>query len=197
MQFRMEFDPPSIDEIRLWNVKTLQEFLRKRGLRVSGRKEELVALVFAAKRMPDYVKPITTEAECTKSIQYDDLLKIPNGKLPNPTDLKGWINEEQGLSSWPPTMAFDIGKYLLSVDNVPLRNRLMSDYKEGKAYSYFASGWVKEVMFHAISESSDFCFLMTECRPSQNINNIPWKVWVAIKKKTGEIHSGYCTCFAG
>ena len=32
----------SIDDIKLWTVVALKDFLRKRNLKVSGRKEELV-----------------------------------------------------------------------------------------------------------------------------------------------------------
>lgn len=28
--------------------------------------------------------------------------------------------------------------------------RLLSDYKEGKAYSYFDSGWLQELLYHPI-----------------------------------------------
>lgn len=41
----------------------------------------------------------------------------------------------------------DIHDYLLSKDHKPLRNRLLGDYKEVKAYSYFDSKWLKEVCF--------------------------------------------------
>ena len=89
-------------------------------------------------------------------------LQIPSGKLPDPESLQNWMSEEDGITSWPPTMALDIGKYLQSLDNIPLKNRLMSDFKDGKAYSYFASGWVKEIFYHAIDETSEFCFFKTE-----------------------------------
>ena len=29
--------------------------------------------------------------------------------------------------------------------------KMLSDYKEGKAYSYFDSGWLGEVQYHPIS----------------------------------------------
>ncbi|KAJ8043561.1 hypothetical protein HOLleu_10706 [Holothuria leucospilota] len=165
----MASDALSIDEIKLWNVKTLQDFLRKRGLKVSGRKEELVALVFAALQMPDST---SADSDSAKREGYSKLLQIPSGKLPDPASLQNWMSEGDGITSWLPTMALDIGKYFQSLDNIPLKNKLMSDYKDGKAYSYFASGWVK-IFYHAIDENSEFCFLKTECRPSQNINNVP------------------------
>ena len=38
----------SFDEINTWRKDVLKHFLKKRGLKVSGRKEELVARLFAA-----------------------------------------------------------------------------------------------------------------------------------------------------
>ncbi|XP_054760455.2 uncharacterized protein LOC129266641 [Lytechinus pictus] len=98
---------------------------------------------------------------------------------------------------WPSTMAFDIGKYLESIDDIPLRRRLMSDYKDQKAYSYFASGWMEEIQYHPIDNKTNYCFLKTKCKPSQRVRDVPWNVWVAANKKTGEVLSAFCECFAG
>lgn len=146
----------SIDEIRLWTVSALKDFLRSRNLKVSGRKEELVALVYAAKIMPAFAPPATSSAEAAaeKKEEYEDLLKTPNGSLPDPRSLTNWLSEEKGVQKWPPTMAFDIGNYLSSIDNIDLRTRLMADYKDQKAYSYFASGWMGEVEYNDISPES-------------------------------------------
>ena len=38
----------SFDEINTWRMDPLKHFLKKRGLKVSGKEEELVALVFTA-----------------------------------------------------------------------------------------------------------------------------------------------------
>ena len=43
----------SIDDIRLWTVPRLRDFLRKRKLKVSGRKDELVALVWSVHQSPE------------------------------------------------------------------------------------------------------------------------------------------------
>ncbi|XP_071843604.1 uncharacterized protein [Apostichopus japonicus] len=94
-------------------------------------------------------------------------------------------------------MYFDIAQYLSNIDNVELCQRLMYDYKEGKAYSYLESGWLGEMFYHVINEKSKFCLLKAGCRPSQRINNIPWQAWICLQKFTGRVIRGYCTCFAG
>ena len=189
----------SIDEIKLWTVDALKAFLRKRSLKVSGRKEELVALVFAAKTMPELSAAGTSAAdgEHQKKRHYADLLKTPLGNLPDPKELSDWESESAAITRWPPTMAFEIGSFLQNIDDVPLRKRLIADYKDQKAYSYFASGWMKEVEYHPITPDSKFCFLRAKCTPSQRVRDIPHSVWVAIEKASGSVQSAHCTCFAG
>ena len=75
-------EEPSIDDIRLWNVSRLKDFLRKRNLKVSGRKDELVALVYAAKMMPDLVPAPARPSGESKSAKYADLLSIGHKTLP-------------------------------------------------------------------------------------------------------------------
>ncbi|XP_071510041.1 uncharacterized protein [Diadema antillarum] len=189
----------SIDEIRLWTVPQLKAFLKKRKLKVSGRKDELVALVFAAKQVPSLAPEPTSDPSEERASKLEDLLMVRNTnlRLPNPDSLQDWEGEQKAITKWPPTMVLEIGQYLENIDNVPLKRRLLSDYKDGKGYSYFASGRVKEIQYNGIASDSDYCFLRTECWPSQNINNVPWKVWVSLHKKSGSINSTYCTCFAG
>ena len=49
------------------------------------------------------------------------------------------------MTLWPPTMLSEISKFLLSEDRRQMGQRVLGDYKEGKAYSYFDSKWLKEV----------------------------------------------------
>lgn len=73
-----------------------------------------------------------------------------------------------------------------------LGKRLPSDYKEGKAYSYFDTKWLK-----VISPTRDLCCLRSTSTPSPKIGNVRHKIWVCADKKTGSVKSTYCTCFAG
>ena len=54
-----EQTPYSLDTISLWNVEALKAFCRRKGLKVSGRREELIARVFAASEqlLPDVLSP--------------------------------------------------------------------------------------------------------------------------------------------
>ena len=88
-------------------------------------------------------------------------------------------------------------KHELVEGKVSLTKRLLCDYKEQKAYSYFTSRFIFDISFHAIKDCSIYCFLKSKCQPSQRIKDVPHESWVLIHKYTGEINSAYCSCFAG
>ena len=191
----------SLDEFNMWKVPQLKAYLRCRGLKTTGRKEELVALAYGAHCLRVPVNPSADETSILKAKQYKSLLYIDGKYLPDPfVDLsEGWMTEENGMEMWPPTMQFDIAEYLLAdvQTDRDFGKRLMSDYKEGKAYSYFDSKWLKNISYHPIADNSKLCFLMSESTPSQNISHTPHKMWVLVHKESGKIVKAYCTCFAG
>ena len=64
----------------------------------------------------------------------------------------------------------------------------------------FTSGWVKEVHYNPLSETSTYCFLAAKVSPSMCAGN--YEAWVAVMKDLGdtpggEIVASYCTCTAG
>ena len=62
---------------------------------------------------------------------------MDGGKLPDPFCIKdGWIGEKEGMRLWPPTLLVDIKDFL----GEKIGARLLQDYKERKAYSYFEAG---------------------------------------------------------
>jgi len=77
------------------------------------------------------------------------------------------------------------------------RKQLLTEYKNGKGFSYFDAKFLQEVLYNPISDDSPFCFLMAKVTPSQNVRHIPHTAWVLIQKATGTIRSAYCTCMAG
>ncbi len=73
--------------------------------------------------------------------------------------------------------------------------RMLRDYKEGKAYSYFDAEWLRQIEYHPISENSKYCVLRAECVPSGRIRDPPHDVWVIVDKKYGNVKSANCGCF--
>lgn len=184
---------------RLNSKEALQTFLRKRGLKTTGRKKDLVALVYAAQVMQIPELPTAEEKERSRDELYKDAFKTDDeGYLPDPLKLNdGWLGEAEGMRLWPPTMYSDICNYLvLNGDYSTLRGKLMKDYKQGKAYSYFASNWLQEVQYHEISPDCRYCYLKAKCVHSNEVM-AKWNLWVLIVKATGEIASAWCRCTSG
>jgi hypothetical protein len=82
----------SFDEIKTWRVAALQEYLLKRGLRKEGRKEELIARVFAADEMGIALKKTAVELRGMRETEYGALLITPYGTLMDLRQIKDyWI----------------------------------------------------------------------------------------------------------
>ncbi|PIK48225.1 hypothetical protein BSL78_14911 [Apostichopus japonicus] len=218
----MEQGYMSLDKIEHWSVQAMKDFLRVQGLKTTERKRELQSLVYSAMQMKVPIKMDEVEEDKLRSKLYSESLVVDWKPLPDPfTELvekDGWLAEKDSRHLWPPLSYFEIAEYLLvdatclsqplrpsstsgssssSFMPTSLKDRLLSDYKEGKAFSYFESKWLKEIFYHHISEDSPVCFLKADCLPSQNVRSIPHKSWVVLEKKTGKIRSAYCTCLAG
>ena len=189
-----------IEDFERWTVDRLKDFGRKRGYNVGGkRKKELVSVAYVLTLLLR-----KTEEQVAAMQDYESLLHIDvDGceiTIPDPLKLgSDWECEKDATSKWPPCLWVDINNYLLDHDERNLLTRLKNDYKEGKAFSYFASqnAWIKEVFYYAISDESPACLLRCECTPSQKISSTPHKLWACLGKKSGQEYSTYCTCFAG
>ncbi|KAK6178225.1 hypothetical protein SNE40_013034 [Patella caerulea] len=108
----------SLGEKKLWNVKSLQSFCKKKGMKIKGSKEELIARVFITMEqdLPDVMD--TEQQMKEKAVIYQNLLCTPSsGKQPDPYHLTtGWVGEKVGTGYWPPTMYGDICGYFHSLN---------------------------------------------------------------------------------
>ena len=198
--FALSGEKRTLDDFRRWKVPQLREFLRNRGLKTTGTKDELTALALCAEAAICTCETNLGRGKNTEKKQYQSLLNVNGEQLPDPfTELEGnWIGEEKGVEKWPPILQIQIAEFILTAEQgSDLGKRLLSDYKEGKAFSYFDSQWLKDVFYHPISDSHELCFLKSQSTPSQRIGNVPHKIWVCVKKITGTVEAAYCTCFAG
>lgn len=126
-----------------WPVAQLKEYISNRGYATSGNKETLVALAYGlhVSNAPLIASP--EQVKAAKAADYGALLLLNDVLLPDPlTELKDeWLDEHHGMQHWPPKyMYWDICQFLGFGSTSEYSSRLMSDYKEGKAYSYFTSG---------------------------------------------------------
>lgn len=123
-----------IDEFRRFKVDLLRKYCQERGLSVSNyrRKDELVALAFAAccQGLPVVGSKADNKADAVH--QYSELLALSDGSnIPDPWKLDGWITEKDGVNFWPPCMIINISEFLIAKGERPLYTRLANDYKEG------------------------------------------------------------------
>ena len=177
--FALSREKKTLDDFRRWKVPELKEFLQNRCLKTTGSKDELTALAFGAEQLSVPLKLTAEEEIIQKKKQYQSLLNVNGEQLPDPfTELKdNWIGEEKGVEKWPPILQLQIAEFILTAEQgSDLGKRLLSDYKEGKAFSYFDSQWLKEVFYHPISDTRELCFLKSQSTPSQRIGNVPHKI---------------------
>lgn len=199
----MNHEELPFEVIQTWKPEQLKEFCRKRDLKVSGPKAELVACVFAVAEMGIAIKPTAQERIATTEKEKATLLIMPNGtSVPDPLTLKdGWVKESESMTSWPPIYLSDITLFLMSDHpgkDVDFHKRVLNEYKEGKAYRLFDSGWLKEISYQKITDDSEYCFLKANCTHSMKISDTPHSAWICANKNNGSIVSAYCcTCVAG
>lgn len=72
----------------------------------------------------------------------------------------------------------------------------LNDYKSSKAYSYFQQGWLGLLSYHSLGESP-YCFLKSDCRPSQRLSDTRHKLWLLLSKSDEKVIQAHCTCMAG
>ena len=89
------------DLISKMGLEELKNYVRIRDLKVTGRKNELKARVFAASE--NGVKPIKTAAEVKDywKTEYLPKLKIGDRNISDPFKiLHGWMNKDEGMKFW-------------------------------------------------------------------------------------------------
>ena len=164
-------------------MDALKVYCRKRNLRTTGSKAELVVRVFAASEMA--IPPTAEEQLSGMEKEKAKLLVMPDGQqLPDRLALKhGWLPERESITSWPPIFLSDITLFLMADHpgkDVDFRERILNEYMEDKAYRLFSSGWLKEVYLNYIAPDSDYCFLKAKCTHTTKISDTPHMAWVSV-----------------
>ena len=141
----------SFDEINSWRMDPLKHFLKKRGLKVSGKEEELVALVFAAAEQNVPVCLDAASRVAYMQCERESLLKTPEGVLPDPSELhNGWIGELNGMTKWPPILLSDITLYIMKDhpwDDISLQKTSTERVQRGKSLSLMFCRMVKTNLY--------------------------------------------------
>ena len=116
-----------VEKMTVWDLKN---YLRLRDLKVSGRKPELVARVFAG--MENNVLPKKSSAEEVDDqlrADYQAKLLVDDTVIPDPNCLKsGWLGEVDGARLWPCVVSTDLFNFLQYHLN-DFSNSDLNDYK--------------------------------------------------------------------
>ena len=87
--------------VQKMKLDELKMYLRLRDLKVSGKKAELVAQVFAASENHVPVKKTAEEVESDLRNDYQAKLLLDSQVIPDPNHLvSGWLSED-GIYFWP------------------------------------------------------------------------------------------------
>ena len=126
----------TFDDFKRWKVDVLKKFCQNRGIPIGTykRKDELVALAFAAYAQNLPLVPSKQQEKSDAIQQYQELLILEDGTIiPNLFLLSSsWVSEKDGgFELWPPCMTINISEYLISNNERSLYTRLRNDYKEG------------------------------------------------------------------
>ena len=111
-------------------------------------------------------------------------LVLPDPKL---------ISEDQkidNLTTWPPVTLGQIFQYILNKREFD--SEYIGKYKDQKAYSYFDSGFVGEIL---TNKTGPFIILLCNVRASMSINEEK-DLWVATQPD-GKVLTAWCSCMAG
>ena len=186
-----------VEQLRSMKVEELKSFLRLRGLRVAGKKNELVARAFVALENDVPIVQTAEEAKLELEREYKLKLNTLDEILPDPFSLKeGWLAEEESVKCWPMTLYPDIYNFL-AIHPSELASTDLCDYKTSKAYSYYREGWLSSLNYHEVSQGSKYCLFKATCKPSQRISDARHKLWVCIEKSSGKVICGRCSCMVG
>ena len=185
----------TLEDFERWHVLHLTDFLTKRGLTETGKKLELAALAYTCHVMK---KTAIEASNVTDTFNdYQSILHIPNGiVMPDPFKFgNGWVSEtNDGMKYWSPLSIVDIIDFFR--EQHTNTDKLLTDYKAGKAYDYFKTEWLKEVHYNSVNQLcsgypriENYCLLRAKCTPSQQINDPAHDVWILVEKGSGHILS--------
>ena len=154
-----------------------------------GTKLDLAARALVAYEKNEPVRKDIKSLEDELKDTYNKLLRDDDIQDPNSISNEDWIDD---VSLWP---RIDLGKvFSYIINKKAFETEYIGQYKAKKAYSYFMSGFVHEIV--AYCPSQDKIILKGNVTPSQKIREKPRNVWV-LCSKSGEVICANCTCTAG
>ena len=124
------------------NVNNLKDYLTVRGISVSGyNKIELVARAYSAAEMD--LPMILSSADLTKNLEEEYSKRLREFNILDPKNIEKELQVDD-LTVWPKANLGNIFEYILRMKE--LDKEYISKRKDQKAYNYFDSGFVGEIL---------------------------------------------------
>ncbi|CAB4012346.1 Poly P3, partial [Paramuricea clavata] len=174
------------DELKTW--------LKARGLKVSGRKQDLITRVTKAEQ--DGTELLVNREMREKNEREKrmiDKLKTPFEDLPNPKTLNNWTED---LSYLPVITVNEIKDYLVYGKCKFYAKEDMKCFKQLKAFKFFMDGHVQDIKLSIINATSNYCFVKAKILASMRTDRV-YETWISVVKETAKVLSADCNCTAG
>ena len=169
-------------------LNNLKDYLTIRGISVSVyKKAELVARAFSAHGMG--LPVILSTEEQAKVLKKDYRKRLIEFGLSDPLEISA-DKKIDDMTTWPPISLGHIFEYILNVRD--FNTEYIGKYKDQKAFSYFDSGFVGEILTY---QNETIYVLYCNVTASMSIHEEK-ELWVAVKHE-GKIVTAWCSCMAG
>ena len=138
------------DNFLSMNENNLKDYLTVRGISVSGyNKIGLVALAYSAAEMD--LPIILSSADLTKNLKEEYSKRLREFNILDPKNIEKELQVDD-LTVWPKVNLGNIFEYILRMKEFD--KEYIGKYKDQKAYSYFDSGFVREILVSKINEGT-------------------------------------------
>ena len=135
------------DDFLLINVNNLKDFLTVKGISVSVyNKIELVALAYSAAEIDPPI--ILSSADLTKNLEEECSKRLREFNILDPKNIEKELRVDD-LTVWLKVNLRNIFEYILRMKEFD--KEYIGKYKDQKAYSYFDSGFVGEILVSKIN----------------------------------------------
>ena len=138
------------DNFLSMNENNLKDYLTVRGISVSGyNKIGLVALAYSAVEMD--LPIILSSADLTKNLKEEYRKHLREFNILDPKIIEKELQVDD-LTVWPKVNHGNIFECILRMKEFD--KEYIGKYKDQKAYSYFDSGFVREILVSKINEGT-------------------------------------------
>ena len=157
--------------------------LTKREKSTTGNQKNLAAWALVVFEPNDHIVDCPNDISQQLEREYNYLLSECKINDPRKLSDKVWQNN---FTTWQATNLGHIFQYNLT--SKAFETDYIGQYKACKAYSYFKSRHVHQILTYKPKDSSDTVVVKS---------SVTQEVWILISKSTGTIISAYCVCTAG